>query len=62
MKIDDGFKAFTKHKKDEFGFCVDCALGLWGVSAPTQEEAEREARHYFVQYWGDGEYDHLINI
>jgi len=61
MKIDDGFKRFTKHTKDECGFCVNCVLGLWGVSAPTKEQAENEARHYFAQYWSDGEYDHLIN-
>lgn len=35
----------------------DCPKGLWGVDAGCKEEAEREARHYFMQYDADGEYD-----
>jgi hypothetical protein len=49
------------HKTENRGrFCVFCPLGLWGVSAPTKEQAESEARHYFRQYFSDGEYDALI--
>ena len=51
------FKENTKTKKVDGRFCIDCRLGLWGVSASTKAEAEREAMHYFVQYLSDGEYD-----
>jgi hypothetical protein len=36
---------------------IHCKRGLWGVSADTEEEAVREAKHYFIQYFEDGEYD-----
>ncbi len=36
---------------------VECRLGLWGVTAPTEQQALSEAYHYFVQYEEDGEYD-----
>ena len=39
------------------GYEIRCVLGLWGVYAATKEDAEREARHYFAQYYSDGEYD-----
>ena len=37
--------------------CIACKKGLWSVDAPTKEDALREARHYFAQYYQDGEYD-----
>jgi hypothetical protein len=36
-------------------------LGLWGVDCPNMETAQREARHYFIQYYLDGEYDALLS-
>ncbi len=36
---------------------INCRKGLWGVDAPSLEEAAREAVHYFTQYLSDGEYD-----
>jgi len=36
---------------------IACKKGLWSVDAPTLEDAEREAKHYFQQYYHDGEYD-----
>ena len=58
MLIDEDFKKHTKHHVSADGtqYSIDCKKGLWGVSAPTQEAALNEARHYFRQYWRDGEY------
>lgn len=39
---------------------IDCKLGLWGASGPDPESVEREARHYWIQYFSDGEYRKLI--
>lgn len=35
---------------------INCKKGLWVVYAPDRETAEREALHYFRQYYKDGEY------
>ena len=40
---------------------IRCRLGLWSVEATNLAVAEREARHYWVQYWKDGEYDSLLS-
>ena len=37
-----------------------CKLGLWGVYSLDREQAERDARHYWMQYYIDGEYDSLL--
>jgi hypothetical protein len=37
-------------------FTIQCKKGLWGVEAPNEQEAEREAKYYFFQYYRDGEY------
>ena len=39
------------------GVEIKCNKGLWSVYASTLKEAEREAKHYFAQYFSDGEYD-----
>lgn len=36
---------------------ITCNKGLWGVDAPTFEQALSEAMHYYLQYLDDGEYD-----
>ena len=41
---------------------IRCILGNFSVDAPTNEEAEREAKHYFGQYFQDGEYDQILHI
>lgn len=78
MKTHGNLKRFRKLKtptsvvfSDLFDKCVvrtcrgrsiRCCLGLWGVSAPDAATAEREARHYWMQYFEDGEYQkHLSN-
>lgn len=45
------------------GRSIRCCLGLWAVSAPDAENAEREAWRYWQQYYADGEYQkHLSNV
>lgn len=56
MDIDDAFQRFTVQRPNKNGFRITCKLGLWGVFAPTKDQAIAEARHYFVQYFNDGEY------
>ena len=34
-----------------------CLCGLWKVEGPDRDSVEREARHYWLQYLSDGEYD-----
>jgi len=45
-------KKITKSGRVE----MHCKKGLWGVDAPTEDEAEKEALHYFMQYYNEGEY------
>jgi len=52
----DSFYRDVKISEDGFGVEINCRLGLWGVSAPTMEQALREAQHYYLQYQRDGEY------
>jgi len=56
MDIHESFNKNTKVKKTKDGYSVKCLKGLWGVFASTEEEALNEARHYFRQYYEDGEY------
>lgn len=43
------------------GRSIRCCLGLWGVFAQDAQTAEREARHYWQQYYADGEYDAILS-
>lgn len=54
--MDEAFKKWVKFRKTKNGYIAKCKKGFWSVHAPTYEEAEREARHYFAQYYSDGEY------
>ena len=57
-EIDDCFMKNTETKMMKNGRVeIHCKLGFWGVDAPTYAEAMREAKHYFIQYYEDGEYD-----
>lgn len=56
MNIDEAFQKFTKHRQKERGYEISCTKGLFAVCAPTKEKAIREAKHYFWQYFEDGEY------
>ena len=62
MDIDEAYKKFTKRRKTAHGYSVKCSLGLWGVTAPTKAQAEREGKHYLVQYFSDGEYNTSLTM
>ena len=34
-----------------------CTKGLFAVSSGNKQDALREAKHYFIQYYNDGEYN-----
>lgn len=55
--IDTAYKKFTSTKKTTTGYSVKCKKGFWRVDAKSKTIAEVQARHYFVQYYMDGEYD-----
>jgi hypothetical protein len=52
----DLFKKYTRRRKTKDGYSISCRRGLWGVHAPTKEQAETEAMRYFIAYFGVGEY------
>ena len=54
------FEKCTKVKQSKGRVTVDCVKGLWGVDAPTLEQAIDEAKHYFLQYLSDGEYSSIV--
>ena len=57
-KIEELFSLHTETKLMRNGRVeIHCKRGFWGVSAASEDEAMREAKHYFVQYFEDGEYD-----
>ena len=39
---------------------IYCIKGLWDVESSTLQKAVVEAKHYFLQYLGDGEYYDII--
>ena len=59
ISLIESFYKNVKISKNDFGMNVDCPLGLWSVSAPTIEQALREAQHYYLQYQRDGEYEEI---
>ena len=53
-------EAFNKNVKFTDKFCyweATCKKGLWSITAITKERCMKEAKHYFLQYYMDGEYD-----
>lgn len=54
--IHEAFARLTRRRATKNGWSVHCTKGLWAVSAPSENVAEREAMHYFVQYYAAGEY------
>lgn len=57
LKMDKAFKANVSHAASGGRHVFRCKKGLWCVDAPAEEDAKREAWHYFRQYYEDGEYD-----
>lgn len=39
---------------------ISCKLGLWSGSGRDHAAVEREAKHYWIQYYEDGEYTKLL--
>jgi hypothetical protein len=56
MEIDDAFAKNVEIKKVGAYWRANCKKGLFSLSAPTKEKCVSEARHYFRQYYEDGEY------
>jgi len=56
--IDAIFEKCVTRSKD--GRSIDCKLGLWGVVSHDKDSLERNARHYWIQYYRDGEYENLL--
>ena len=56
--IEKAFKENTEITRDRDGtYNIDCKKGLWGVSGAIYPKVMNEAKHYFQQYYSDGEYD-----
>ena len=49
----------TTERATKHGWEISCNRGLWSVTATNKEDVVREAMRYFIQYWGDGEYNTL---
>ena len=52
--------AETKLMKDG-SVQIHCKRGNWSVSGHDRKQVEREARHYWVQYLSDGEYNSILS-
>ena len=55
-EMEEAYKRWTTTKTTKTGCTIKCVKGLWSVDAPSKKRAEKEARHYFAQYYADGEY------
>lgn len=53
----DAFDDIVIHRLKNGRHIYECPKGLWEVSSPERIVAECEARHYFQQYYSDGEYN-----
>jgi len=41
---------------------IRCKLGLWSVSGREHKEVKIEAKHYWIQYYEDGEYNKFLGV
>lgn len=56
------FEMCIERNIDAYGTLqIRCKLGNWAVIDPDHKNAESEARHYWRQYFADGDYQDLIN-
>ena len=60
--IDAAFKQNTTMKRGATRTIIKCKKGLFSVSAPSYKQAMKEARHYFRQYYIDGEYNNCESM
>lgn len=61
-----GFGAFfdrcvRRKLRNDGRLSIRCRIGLWSVESADLDAAEREARHYWIQYYQDGEYAALLS-
>lgn len=57
MTNDQLFEQCVNRDKDG----IECKLGLWAVHSKDRNIVESNARHYWIQYYRDGEYDSILN-
>jgi len=60
MNEEDFDKCVTIRRARNADYIFECKKGLWSVQSYSSPKAYREARHYFMQYKGDGEYSDMI--
>ena len=58
--LDDFKECTTKRQRKNGRNSINCKLGLWGVSATSEDQAMVEALRYFIQYKNAGEYSSII--
>lgn len=52
------FRQNTRRRTLKSGnLIIRCKRGLWSCEGPDHDEVERQAMHYFLQYYQDGEYN-----
>ena len=62
-ELKDLFDACTEVKLMKDGTTeIHCKCGLWSVSGHEPLTVQREAVHYFTQYYQDGEYEHILHL
>lgn len=49
------------HTTGETAYGIGCKKGLWMVEGTDKEYVRSQAKHYFIQYWSDGEYDDILD-
>ena len=61
--MEEAFRKCTRRYDGNasLGYEVSCRLGNWSVSGPDKGQVEREAYHYWQQYWQDGDYNELLS-
>lgn len=55
------FEKCVAKSKCIYGDRYRCVKGLWQVDGSDSAYVRRQAVHYFIQYYLDGEYDDLLN-
>lgn len=62
LAVESLFDKCVRRKKRTTGSLeIACCLGLWSVEGPDHAFVEQTARHYWAQYYADGEYAGLLS-
>ncbi len=56
LNIDEAWSKYVKIEYIDGWASYDCKKGLWGCSGPDGPDLLQTAKHYFWQYFEDGEY------